>query len=305
MRVAGAVAPAPHLGEQLLAAEHGAGRAASSASRSNSVGVRWPRRPSAPHPPRAPGRSPARRRRRRRRRARGALDAAQQRPHAGDELAQRERLGHVVVGADAEPDQQVGLLAARGQHQHRHRAGRAGPGGRPRARRAGAASGRAAEPATPVPNTPNPRRNPLVDLLRARADVVAGVDAVLLTHLHQDHFDATARAAAARTAAVSPAARRRAPARGRLHRRAAGVRGRQARRRADRAHRRPARTGEIGERDGAVSGFVLHAPGEPSVYIAGDTILCDEVRAAARRAPSGGDRGQRERARASTRATRS
>jgi L-ascorbate metabolism protein UlaG (beta-lactamase superfamily) len=29
-----------------------------------------------------------------------------------------------------------------------------------------------------------------------------------------------------------------------------------------------------------VSGFVLAAPGEPTVYIAGDTILCDEVRAA-------------------------
>jgi L-ascorbate metabolism protein UlaG (beta-lactamase superfamily) len=27
-----------------------------------------------------------------------------------------------------------------------------------------------------------------------------------------------------------------------------------------------------------VSGYVLGAPGEPSVYIAGDTIFCDEVR---------------------------
>ena len=27
-----------------------------------------------------------------------------------------------------------------------------------------------------------------------------------------------------------------------------------------------------------VSGFVLSSPGEPSVYIAGDTILCDHVR---------------------------
>ena len=27
-----------------------------------------------------------------------------------------------------------------------------------------------------------------------------------------------------------------------------------------------------------VSGFVLAAPAEPTVYIAGDTILCDEVR---------------------------
>ena len=50
----------------------------------------------------------------------GALDAAQQRPHARDELALAERLGHVVVGADAEPDEQVGLRVERGEHEHRH-----------------------------------------------------------------------------------------------------------------------------------------------------------------------------------------
>jgi L-ascorbate metabolism protein UlaG (beta-lactamase superfamily) len=37
-------------------------------------------------------------------------------------------------------------------------------------------------------------------------------------------------------------------------------------------------TGEIGARMGAVSGFVIAgAPGEPVLYVAGDTILCDEV----------------------------
>src|SRR3954454_2020398 len=44
-----------------------------------------------------------------------------------------------------------------------------------------------------VPNTPNPRRNPLVDLPLPAEQVVAGVDAVLLTHVHGDHWDATAR----------------------------------------------------------------------------------------------------------------
>ena len=39
-------------------------------------------------------------------------------------------------------------------------------------------------------------------------------------------------------------------------------------------------TGALAEAMAPVSGFVLHAPGEPSLYIAGDTILCDEVRAA-------------------------
>ena len=45
--------------------------------------------------------------------------------------------------------------------------------------------------------------------------------------------------------------------------------------------RTPARhgTGAIGEAMAPVSGFVLRTAGEPSVYIAGDTIWCDEVRA--------------------------
>ena len=39
-------------------------------------------------------------------------------------------------------------------------------------------------------------------------------------------------------------------------------------------------TGEIGEAMAPVSGFVLAAPDEPVLYVAGDTIWCDEVRAA-------------------------
>ena len=39
-------------------------------------------------------------------------------------------------------------------------------------------------------------------------------------------------------------------------------------------------TGEIGEQMAPVSGFVLSAPDEPTLYIAGDTIWCDEVDAA-------------------------
>jgi hypothetical protein len=39
-------------------------------------------------------------------------------------------------------------------------------------------------------------------------------------------------------------------------------------------------TGEIGEKMGPVSGYVLRGPGEPVVYIAGDTVWCPEVAAA-------------------------
>src|ERR1043166_1868448 len=44
-----------------------------------------------------------------------------------------------------------------------------------------------------VPNTPNPRPNPLVELPEPPEALVARLDAVLVTHLHQDHFDDTAR----------------------------------------------------------------------------------------------------------------
>src|SRR5262249_43778646 len=45
----------------------------------------------------------------------------------------------------------------------------------------------------PVPGTPNPRPTPLVDLPEPAEALVEGLDAVLVTHLHGDHFDATAR----------------------------------------------------------------------------------------------------------------
>ncbi len=47
--------------------------------------------------------------------------ATQDRPDAGDHLGAAERLDHVVVGAELEPDDAVGLGAAGGQHQDRDR----------------------------------------------------------------------------------------------------------------------------------------------------------------------------------------
>jgi hypothetical protein len=63
------------------------------------------------------------RRRRRRPRARSSRPATARPPQHGldarDELARRERLRDVVVGAELEPDDAVGLLVARRQHQDR------------------------------------------------------------------------------------------------------------------------------------------------------------------------------------------
>src|SRR3954454_7067852 len=133
----------------------------------------------------------------------------------------------------------------------------------------------------PVPNTANPRNGPLVELPLPAEQVIAGVDALLVTHLHQDHFDATAKALLPHDLPLfcQPQDTERLHADGFVDARPVhndATLGDLLIARTEGQHGR----GEIGEKMAPVSGFVLHAPGEPSVYIAGDTILCDEVLAA-------------------------
>jgi L-ascorbate metabolism protein UlaG (beta-lactamase superfamily) len=132
-----------------------------------------------------------------------------------------------------------------------------------------------------VPDTPNPRPSPLGDLPERPEAVVAGVDALLVTHLHRDHFDDTAKRLLDRHLPLycQPPDAERLRADGFTHVEPVHA---DARHhditiiRTDGQHG----TGEIGERMAPVSGFVLTARDEPTVYIAGDTILCDEVRQA-------------------------
>ena len=49
----------------------------------------------------------------------GPFAPPQHRLDPRQQLAQRERLGHVVVGAELEPEHLVAFVAARGQQQHR------------------------------------------------------------------------------------------------------------------------------------------------------------------------------------------
>jgi L-ascorbate metabolism protein UlaG (beta-lactamase superfamily) len=127
----------------------------------------------------------------------------------------------------------------------------------------------------PIENTPNPRRNPLVELPEPPEVVVQRTDAVVVTHLHRDHLDGTAiellpkdvpvfcQPEDAETLAEHGFADAR-PVEDAL----------------DWAGLRIARTAGVHGSLGPTSGFVLTAEGEPSLYVAGDTIWCDEVRAA-------------------------
>ncbi|MWC29687.1 MBL fold metallo-hydrolase [Paenibacillus sp. MMS18-CY102] len=133
----------------------------------------------------------------------------------------------------------------------------------------------------PIINTENDRRNPLVPL-PGKVDAWFAPDAILVTHLHGDHWDAAASESLSkpvplfcqpgdqetfRTAgfqSVIEITEASVAYNGVTLTRTGGQHG----------------TGEIGQRMGKVSGFVLQAEGHPTVYIAGDTIWCDEVREA-------------------------
>lgn len=129
-----------------------------------------------------------------------------------------------------------------------------------------------------INNSPNPRPNPLVSLPVPAAQVVTGIDATLVTHLHNDHWDAVARdllpknvtifgqpADVARVSQAGFAAVRPVDAdlswEGTRIVRTGGQHGR----------------GNVGRRMGAVSGYVLSRTGTPTLYLAGDTIWCPEV----------------------------
>jgi L-ascorbate metabolism protein UlaG (beta-lactamase superfamily) len=132
----------------------------------------------------------------------------------------------------------------------------------------------------PVEDTEDPRRNPLVELPEPAEVVVAGLDAAIVTHLHRDHLDDTAIALLPTDVPLfaQPEDEERLRGHGFTDVRPVehelewdGIR----------IVRTPARhgTGRIGELMTPASGFLLAAPDEPVLYIAGDTIWCDEVAA--------------------------
>jgi L-ascorbate metabolism protein UlaG (beta-lactamase superfamily) len=129
----------------------------------------------------------------------------------------------------------------------------------------------------PVEDSPNQRPNPLVELPVAPERLTDGVDVVVVTHLHADHLDATGgRLIAGLPVLCQPGDEERLRAAGldaRALDGAASVGGVALTRTGGRHG-----TGRLGDSLGTVSGVVLRAEGEPTVYVAGDTVLCDEVR---------------------------
>ena len=122
-------------------------------------------------------------------------------------------------------------------------------------------------------------RNPISDLPIPAKDVVEGIDGVLLSHLHIDHFDPAAEEMLPKDIPIfcQPGDEERlkkkdfqsvAPVdpsvewQGIEVTRTQGKHG----------------TGTLGEKMGNVSGYVLQAESEPTLYWAGDTIWCDAVK---------------------------
>ncbi len=120
--------------------------------------------------------------------------------------------------------------------------------------------------------------NPTVDLPVPAAEVLEDVDLVLISHLHEDHFDAKAQEMVDKTLPIlcQPDDRERIETYGFNNvlelenetqwrdisiSRTGGQHG----------------TGQWAERLNPVSGFVFQYPGEPTVYWIGDSVWCEEV----------------------------
>lgn len=122
-------------------------------------------------------------------------------------------------------------------------------------------------------------KNPMVDLPLSIEQILEGVEAVIVSHLHQDHFDTVAYATVPQHLPLFCQPENAAFIREKgfqnvlpihdttdwqgIHiQRVGGHHG----------------LGAVESIMGTVSGFVFQAPTEPTLYWAGDTVLCDEVR---------------------------
>jgi L-ascorbate metabolism protein UlaG (beta-lactamase superfamily) len=135
-----------------------------------------------------------------------------------------------------------------------------------------------AEARPPIQNSPNPRNNPLVALPIPAKELVQGVEAVLVTHTHSDHWDGTEQRLLAKQLPLFGQPEDEATFRAQSFRNVRPIRHAEGWNgieiaRTEGQHGK----GETAKARAPVSGFVLRAAGQPTFYIAGDTIWCPEV----------------------------
>ncbi len=129
-----------------------------------------------------------------------------------------------------------------------------------------------------IENTPNPRNNPLVELPVPVKELLRGTDAVFVTHTHRDHWDGTAEKEIPKDLPLIGQPEDEPRFRSAGFKNVTGM-GKTLDWNGITIHRTGGQhgTGEIAKKLAPVSGFVLRSPGEPTLYIAGDTIWCDDV----------------------------
>lgn len=131
----------------------------------------------------------------------------------------------------------------------------------------------------PIANSANPQPNPLVPLPMPIAEILTGVDAALVTHIHRDHWDAAASEFIPRSLRIICQPADLAFFRDLGFEDVRPVHSAVAYGMVTIA-RTPAEhgTGEIGQKMAPACGYFLRSRAGESLYLAGDTILCNAVR---------------------------
>ena len=132
----------------------------------------------------------------------------------------------------------------------------------------------------PIGNCGYEIRIPMVDLPFSKSGIeamVSQVDAICVTHLHRDHWDEAAQNSIAKDKLIFCSLNDVQTIRGQGFTNVRSIEG-SVEWNAIQIHRTGGQhgTGEVGKSMGAVSGFVF-INGQDSIYVAGDTIWCEEV----------------------------
>ncbi len=130
----------------------------------------------------------------------------------------------------------------------------------------------------PVGNAGNNTRNPMVEVPYEPEIFMRDIDAVLLTHTHRDHWDAVAQEKIDKGIPIfcQPTDVDKIKEKGFTNVTPVAD---EVKFKGARIYRTPGQhgSGEVGKKMGTVSGFVIRAAAT-IVYIAGDTIWCDDVK---------------------------